>query len=209
MSCTCCIIPGDCCLYPAQALSDGLYSEDDLPDAVELINIDLVDSLEMTRSGAEYSGVYFGYTYKIALGNDELTPDQKYWAVSVQFGGGSFSQVTESTCLITYPYPRPENFSGIKDQFADSYAITINGGITPRTATVTRVSLCEWVGPGPAGSGDWSIFYISNPLDAPSNFLYRWLVDAGGALRYKIGPSNTPAGNYELAFQGETSVTVS
>jgi hypothetical protein len=44
VSCECC----ECCLYPAQGLADGDYSEDDLPDAVT------VDGVSFDRSGTGY-----------------------------------------------------------------------------------------------------------------------------------------------------------
>jgi hypothetical protein len=188
-------------LYPAQALADGLYSEDDLPDSVVLIGIDLVDFLEMTRSGAEYSGVLFEYTYKIALGNDELTPNQKYWAVSVQFEGGSFSQLIESTCLITYPYPRPESpfFSGIKDQFADTYTVTWNISDQSGSSTATRQSICIWT--FTALGAEYLIEYESVDF-------FRWRIVTPETEIFKAEPSfeNTPTGYYET---GGADFTVS
>ena len=210
VSCACCEEP-ECCMYPAQALFDGLYTVDDLPDSVDIINVDIVNELELNRSGAQYFGTTGGNTYKISIGNDPETPDDKYWALDVSFNGGAYGRVTESECLINYPYPRPDppvqEIGGFKDQFADTYTVTITGPIPTQIVSLNRVSLCLWEGIGPSGGSIWSIRYFSE--DQEPNFLYRWLLDANDALRFKQGPSNTPAGNYDTAYVEEVSVVVS
>jgi len=53
--CACCQ-PTGCCMYPAQALVDGLYSVDDLPDEILLNNVllDLYDTV-FTKTGGSLS----------------------------------------------------------------------------------------------------------------------------------------------------------
>ena len=52
VSCECCGV--ECCLYPAQALGDGDYSVNDLPDAVT------VDGTSFNRSGTGYGNTTNG-----------------------------------------------------------------------------------------------------------------------------------------------------
>jgi hypothetical protein len=52
VSCECCDV--ECCLYPAQALADGEYSANDLPDAVT------VDGTSFSRSGTSYGNTTNG-----------------------------------------------------------------------------------------------------------------------------------------------------
>jgi hypothetical protein len=164
VSCTCC----ECCMYPAQALFDELYTENDLPNSIDIINLDLVNELEVNRSGDQYFGTTQGYTYRIRI-DPEFSGD---WAVDVSFNGGPYGRVTEFGCLVNYPYPRPDpESSGLKDQFADTYIIS-----GPISGTVTRESICVWSGDGLS----------------LSNFGYRWRVNSNN----KSGNQNTPVGSY-------------
>ena len=43
VACSCCAQPSGCCPYPAQALVDGLYTYEDLPDAID------IDGVEFTK----------------------------------------------------------------------------------------------------------------------------------------------------------------
>jgi hypothetical protein len=53
VSCSCCEEP-ECCMYPAQALADGQYIEDDLPGAVT------IDGTSFDRSGTGYGNTTNG-----------------------------------------------------------------------------------------------------------------------------------------------------
>jgi hypothetical protein len=185
-------------MYPAQALADGLYSANDLPDSVDIINVDIVNELELNRSGAQYFGTTGGNTYKISIGNDPETPDDKYWALDVSFNGGPYGRVTEFACLINYPYPRPDpEVSGFRDQFADTY--TVSGGeLGP--IQVTRVSLCLWEGTDSCGNKA-QLIYLEDPFNGKL-----WFVDVPQygepcvifdvRQGEKIGLQNTPVGGY-------------
>ena len=54
VACGCCEEPSGCCMYPAQALFDGLYTADDLPDDVT------VGGMSLARSGSGYGNTTSG-----------------------------------------------------------------------------------------------------------------------------------------------------
>jgi hypothetical protein len=53
-SCTCCDQPLPCCYYPSAILSQGIYTVNDLPDAVT------VDGVSFARSGSSYGNTTNG-----------------------------------------------------------------------------------------------------------------------------------------------------
>jgi hypothetical protein len=190
VSCTCCEA-GECCMYPAQALFDGLYTVDDLPDSV-LLFYDFADELECTRAGSVFTGVLNEfYTYTIYLGEVGGNPQ---WLLGIN------GQPDDNfDCLITRNYPRVEEEGGVEDQFADTYTVSYEGD----SATVTRQSLCIWTGES-ISEGEtilWRLEYISiNDPEAPANF--KWLVSIQGLATIagiKIPPQNSPVGTYGLA----------
>ena len=140
-----------------------------------------VDGVSFNRSGTGYGNTSNGV---ILEGN--------VWA---KYRNGARSA---RPCLIQ---------GGVVDQFADTYTVTITGPIPTEIASLNRVSLCLWEGIGPSSGSIWSIRYFYE--DQEPNFLYRWLLDANGALRFKQGPSNTPAGNYDTEYVEELLVVVS
>jgi hypothetical protein len=168
VSCTCCEA-GECCMYPAQALADGLYTVDDLPDSITAI----VEEIEanMDRSGSVfYSTEQFG---TIPAGNSRIIlysdPIESQWRSEYFDGSGwfPFDFFGSSNCLIG-DYGQGGT---VEDQFADTYAIS-----GPISGTVTRESICVWRG--------------SNLR--LTNFGYQWIVNGNN----KTGNQNTPVGSY-------------
>ena len=185
VACSCCAQPSECCPYPAQALLDGLYTYEDLPDAID------IDFIEFTKLDPPQfiGGVtqYYINSDGEYLGIEDQTPDS-VWA----YEGGN------NACLL--------NDAGWEDQFADSYTVTYDSDITclSVSSTVTRESLCVWKGIADDGTT------ITLEIEFGSfSDLYAWTTNApncGGNRRgigmpfdqdNNLGRLNTPLGNYE------------
>lgn len=175
VNCACCAQPG-CCPYPSQALVDGLYTYEDLPDAID------IDSIEFTKLDPPQfiGGVtqYYINSDGEYLGIEDQTPDS-IWA----YEGGN------NACLL--------NDAGWEDQFADTY--TVSGG--PLGAiTVTRVSLCLWTGLDSCGNTASLELNedISNgklwSVNVPNYILPCVVFDV--LQGENIGFGNTPVGSY-------------
>jgi len=54
VACTCCELPAPCCYYPSAILAQGIYTVNDLPDAVT------VDGVSFDRSGSSYGNTTNG-----------------------------------------------------------------------------------------------------------------------------------------------------
>ena len=178
VSCECCEVE-ECCMYPAQALGDGDYSYDDLPDVVEV----LIDNVftPFSRSGIYFYsdsaiGLIPGGDYRVRLLDNGVpwipgTEDFQYnWRLEVWDGisWGTRDNIDDWQCLIQ---GLPEDFARTHDQFADTY--TVSG---PIFGTVTRESVCVWRG--------------SNLR--LTNFGFQWKVNGNN----KTGLQNTPVGSY-------------
>ena len=113
-------------MYPAQALADGEYTVDDLPDEVfgteDSITSGLLTKLDPPTV---FPGGEIQYYNNPESGGIYLLPDVGLWTNE----GGA-----ERPCLISF---------FIEDQFADTY--TVSGSIS---GTVTRESVCVWRGTG-------------------------------------------------------------
>jgi hypothetical protein len=180
VSCECC---EECCLYPAQALTDGLYTYEDLPDTIlyrpptstaypTLNFIELIK--EEDPQPSEFGNldmVYYKGSFVAAGGNqsgDTIPVEFGFfdidWAVNVLYESLDFKSFLQ--CLISERF-----IDDVKDQFADAY--TVSG---PISGTVTRESICVWRG--------------SNLR--LTNFGYQWKVNGNN----KTGNQNTPVGSY-------------
>lgn len=164
VSCSCCEA---CCMYPAQALVDGLYTADDLPDEIFVISSLGNIVLPVDRSGPigdrgikYYYGDIGGEEVSVSL-NTDLT--EAIWL-------GSAEVDTIGGCLIS-KLEIDDPGGPTLDQFADTY--TVSG---PTSGTVTRESICVWRGAGLT----------------LTNFGYQWRVNGNN----KTGFQNTPAGSY-------------
>ena len=195
VACSCCEQPPtSCCPYPAQALVDGLYTYEDLPDAID------IDSIEFTKlDPPQFIGGVTQYYINLDgeyLGIEDQTPDS-IWA----YEGGN------NACLL--------NDAGWEDQFADSYMITPNVGDSASPTVVTRISLCLWQGtdtcgnfvylsydPNPNGGEDlmWNVFF---------RFYTTTCVHDGNVSGQKNEDEfqNTPVGTYTGTFYDSASVS--
>jgi len=186
VSCGCCEQAG-CCMYPAQALVDGLYINDDLPDTI------ILKLTNQLQPGPEYcprevlSRSYDGYLY--GYGNPlDTTPGNKAARISLFFseeqqgwffsylqveykepGAGAENRVYigswEDTCLL-------QDMSGeliIEDEFAVSYTVQDFPWSGP--FTVDRVSLCRWE---TTVSGT---LYFGNPDNPPATGTWNAVIE--------------------------------
>lgn len=192
-------------MYPAQALFDGLYTIDDLPDVVFSVSSDSPPVIQFfyKLSSPQPSIDSLGTSYY--RGIDQIgsvvgigLTDGDVWTGTEVGNEGGFG----SPCLLDDPI----EFSALKDQFADSYTITYNSDITCESvsSTVTRESLCVWRGI----ADDGSTITLEIEFGSFSN-LYAWTTNApncGGNKRgigmpfdryNNLGRLNTPLGNYE------------
>lgn len=171
VSCSCCEEPGECCMYPAQALADGLYTADDLPDAVDFTysaSGNTFGPYTLTRTGTTFIG---GPENEVKI---ELADD--IW-VSGDGGGG----IESFPCLINETF-QPSGGGGyeitVEDQFADTY--TVSGSIS---GTVTRESVCVWRGAGLT----------------LTNFGYQWKVNGNNKSGLQNTPVGTYAGGFSVS----------
>jgi hypothetical protein len=187
VSCTCCPSPpADCCPYSATGLGVD-YSEDDLPDTINLSDGDQI--LICSRVGGSF--VALG-----GFGGEDIVIQERGegWEVTVD-ENRIFGDYT-GQCLINAPIdgqtqPTPE----ITDNFADTYNVEVFGledNYLSGVYTVTRRSLCVWselIDPednAPSGLR----------LNLPSGLPFNWTIESSDASVGKIGFQNTPIGNY-------------
>jgi len=189
VSCGCCEQAG-CCMYPAQALVDGLYTVDDLPDQVQIGGY-------LLQKGGEALAVFpvqVDGAFYATLNEEEayIYLDNFYWNFGPSVGAGA------QECLV--------DGNIVQDQFADSYTLTYDSDITCESvsATVTRESLCIWRGI----ADDGTVITLEIEFGSFSD-LYAWTTNApncGGHRRgvgtpfdrnAERGRLNTPIGNFE------------
>jgi len=188
-------------MYPAQALFDGLYSYQDLPDTVLGTGIFGDENVVMSRltppqpsidsSGTSY---YRGFSLDGGLVGIGLREGDEWVGTEVRNEDAEFGE-----CLISR---LPPDTSGtIADQFANSYTITLDGG---ESAVVTRQSICQWTAEIIDEEGTlvtWELVYLSlNDPENPNN--YKWLISVQGLTTVggvKNDPQNSPVGDYFAA----------
>lgn len=181
VSCSCC----ECCMYPAAALVDDLYSYEDLPDAIDVGGIEYT-KLDPPESVAGFTRYYINSNSEY-LGILEGEDEDSTW--TYEGGGGP--------CLIN-------GFNGEggerEDQFADTYTVAyVIGDDNIGSTTITRQSLCVWT--GNAGG-------VSIRLEYESADFFRWFMITPETEIAKAEPSfeNTPTGFYQT---GNIEFTVS
>ena len=207
VACTCCAQPG-CCPYPAQALFDGLYTVDDLPDQVIYSDGSRPDTiLQKTLNPALVLGV--GYIWPqdgsddaglfFIVVNDGADP------IVWQFGDDGGEGGNE--CLITSDLT--------KDQFANSYTVAPNIGDSASPTIVTRISLCVWRGTDACGNFVY-LSYGLNPdggQDIMWNVFFRFytptcLIDGQvDGQKNDDEFENTPVGTYSGTFEDAAFVS--
>ena len=169
VSCSCCEL---CCMYPSQALADGDYTADDLPDSV-LLTYDLVEGFELTRSGSEFIGVFDqSLTYRLSIGIPPEASDHE-WLLYINDGLDD-----NNACLIQGDGNLNPGDDIVEDQFADTY--TVNG---PTGGTVTRESACVWSGAGLR----------------LTNFGYQWKVNGNNKSGLQNTPVGSYAGGFTVS----------
>ncbi len=207
VSCTCC--EGGCCMYSAQALLDGLYTVDDLPDTLVVIgSAGTPYSCLVTKTNGSspyYSGTCEGEQSRIIINDDNAW---EFQTLSPEDGWLEPQDRSPNACLIFDP-----NLAGnayIEDQFADTYTVTSCSEPSAIGTILTRTSLCYWEGQYNtpfAGTQTVSIFYCPSVGPIPSDvcndtfkFYSFYSRDVGGLtdpiIAEKTPHSNTPSGNY-------------
>jgi hypothetical protein len=185
VACTCCAQPG-CCPYPSQALVDGLYTYQDLPDTVLGTGIFGDDNVVMSRlnppqpsidsSGTSY---YRGFSLDGSLVGIGLRDGLEWVGTEVANEDAEFGE-----CLISR---LPPSTGGLPvDQFADSYTATDPSG---DSITLTRESLCVWIGPEP---DFYQLQYFDDSASEPVRCKW-FFIDS---LKDEGQFQNTPTGNY-------------
>jgi hypothetical protein len=201
VSCSCCEEAGGCCMYPAQGLTDGLYTTADLPDEIVMYYGDGTNfegPTTASKSGNQYAAA------NILV---ELEPAGMEWIKSYfQLSPGTF-------CLIDGLEQELSSFGDtyvlVFDNFEDTYTINTNSG----SVVVTRESLCIWSGFDVCGA-KWQLVYgdastLAGGLPVSTQEL-RWNIitaevnnpcedapDYGNGIGWKNdGENNTPVGNY-------------
>jgi hypothetical protein len=181
-------------MYPAQGLTDGLYTAADLPDSVEVF--DQFNTYTYTKNGSIY-----------IFSNQSLRAVDGRWAPFLDEDElGDRSQ----PCLIA-----PNDTLRVTDLFADTYTVT-----TPfSSGIVTRFALCNWAGidgngcplqllyggfegdPETAESGlKWSVSF--QEYEEPEGLPAGCTVSYG---RLKGGFQNSPVGTYNIVYATEGS----
>ena len=190
VSCECCEGPEPgCCMYSAQALADGLYTENDLPDAIVITyssSLQTFGPYTLTRSGSVFSG---GPSNEVLV---EFAGD--LWAVGDGSGGiGSFP------CLINDEAAGSGFTVTTEDQFADTYTVSGNPDFNQ---TVARTSLGFWIGEGTGvQESNATVFYMRcSDLRigySESDWDAWWMtLGASDTIAKKTGDQNTPEGSY-------------
>jgi hypothetical protein len=227
VSCECCEEPpppGECCLYPARAFVEGLYTVGDLPDEIIVTNdsFNLFDKLFTKTEGGEslYEATQgdFLYSVKTKIFFTLTGEERIIWALTD--GSGETGLSSAPDCLIV----DEEEVNPSRDQFADTYTVTWNFigiDVPPASVVVTRESLCVWRGTDPCGN---VIFlYYGDSVEIGGGLDYTWnlrlnnYVDGCGNpdfLNYIINkdrdaPSfqNSPVGYYPEIFATDATVS--
>jgi hypothetical protein len=186
-------------MYPAQALADGLYTINDLPDEIVVQKTGNPITLQRGIGSSEppqIPGAFYGSSDP--NGNEDYVfLYNGFW----EYGPG-VPVCSQAPCLITDLCA--------KDQFADTYTILdVESG---QTIIVNRKSLCLWE----EDNGGTRLFYNFggpppyNQYGAEIPRLIAWYIkdtpnladDEGVSLPfsqqvgYGLGRLNTPVGNY-------------
>jgi hypothetical protein len=183
VSCSCCPSDAECCMYPAAQLGIG-YSQDDLPDSVEVF--DQTNTYTFTKNGSIYE-----------FSNLSLRAIDGRWA---PFADEDEIGDRDQPCLIA-----PNDTLRVTDFFADTYTVT-----TYEAFQITRTGLCTWFGLDSNGC-ETLLEYFGVPQDVIpfTDFPYKWVLswsaafdpvqELCGAARVagpKEGFQNSPVGTY-------------
>lgn len=184
VSCGCCE-PSLCCFYHAQALADGLFTVDDLPDEIIYKN-PFGDPMTL------FKGVWFygSFDFTNIPGAYFGRPEPEFEDVVLYYGEESYSLGWKAAQGLTTS-PGMCLFSpDFEDTFADVYQIS-----GPMSGSVTRQSACIWRGNGITLEYNGSIGGFGDQGD-PAIGTFKWQVNGND----KSGFQNTPVGTYEGGF---------
>jgi len=194
-SCSCC---SQCCLYPADAVWDGKYAIEDLPD---FFNVGGDPPFIYTRLPAfEFSeGGKFKWAYK-APGFDfrfgVIAPEED----GSQAGDRYYFEDVDRTisCIsLTWYFGTVNETTSIRDVFANTYLVS-----GPISGVVTRLTACTWVGDGLVLRHDSG--FPSRQGDAPGGDIVSF--DSIGTFKWSVngnlkeGFQNEPIGTYAGGF---------
>jgi hypothetical protein len=210
VSCGCCEPPPTCCMYPAQALLDGLYTTEDLP--VELLTtFDGVYFYNMIKTG----DLYPAYTaeedssLEIFIAEDFFSGEPAWHTL----GGLPYGN-----CLVDGLF--------VKDNFAGSYTIQRFPWSGP--FIVERASDCQWQATvdgtlyfgnpdNPPATGTWTAvielhqYYFEIVIvwtnNDPNDFYYPNQLWRYSKLGAPTEPNSSPSGNYSGGEFGEIAVS--
>jgi hypothetical protein len=198
VSCSCC---SQCCLYPADAVWDGKYAIEDLPDFFNAGGDP--PSIYTKLPSFEFSeGGQFKWAYKapdsefrfgvIAPEPDGSQADDRYYFEARDRSSSCFS--------LTWYFGTVNEVTFISDLFADTY--TISG---PISGTVTRLTACTWVGDGLTLRHDSG--FPSRQGESPGGDIvsfnsigtFKWSVNGNLKQGFQNEPIGTYAGGFSVA----------
>jgi hypothetical protein len=189
VSCSCCE-EVECCLYPAQGLTDGRYTWNDLPD--ELDGPDGIWTKFPEPDDIDQARVY-------------ESPTEPEDDIILGDGGGfwsAFASTTSNQCLSDPEW-------GFTDRFADTYTVEILFGDSAGSYIVTRRTTCVW-SEFAEGEDFGGVRIIGGSL--PDGAM-SWSAGAFGGGQadqgFKLGDLNTPVGDYGETGTSETLIIVS
>jgi hypothetical protein len=196
VSCSCC---EGCCMYPASALIDQLYTDEDLPDEIKFVvsggGFETLAKIPPTPviGADEPLTAYYGLPTE-GVG---ILETSKLWATFIV--DLSVNTDTRQCLFDTQSFESPNLW--YVDNFADTYTVVHNTG----SGTVSRTSLCVWEGEDNNGC-PMIMQYEGTPLNLePTPSSYKWIVGIsffdgiqcesteGGV---KTGFQNNPIGTY-------------
>ena len=202
-------------MYPAQALVDGDYTVDDLPDVfIEYAPAGSITYTKLNPPISELGGLwYYEATISGVVERLGIALNPGLWTYQGQGESGP--------CLIT---TFGQQAPGREDQFADTYTVTWNyagSDVPPANSTVSRVSLCVWEGVDPCGVPIY-LFYDNN-MDLGGGEDYKWNLKLNNYVGGCGGPDfigyiinkdsrppsyqNTPIGYYLETYATDATVS--
>jgi hypothetical protein len=181
-------------MYPVSGLASGLFTEEDLPDSIEVVGSGGIDGI-YERDGTWFRGA------GLFSGEDVIVfPwfEQNCWFISLlnpqgEPAFGPFGDYCAS-CLHD-EFQDSGQTSGLRyvDTFKDTYTVKAYDaqGALIITDTYVRESLCVWVG----SEAESSLVFIDEPSEG---FFYGWVAEIIEFDGFKEGTQNTPVGEYPV-----------
>jgi hypothetical protein len=198
VSCTCCE-ESECCLYPAQALREELYTVNDLPDTLIIVSGDFQQ--EMTKTGG-FSPAYQGTNSEIFL--TEITEGSPaFWDIFYNPGAGGDILSFGQSCLVDGVY--------VKDEFADTYYFSIpDWGIATQNNVLTRTSVGRWDGEIVIGGNTYPVelTLCGRPRLSDLNVLGWQINTIDAAIATPYEPITSQPEGFEYAYKARMKTPV-